>query len=104
MRTSILGVHNFGDINAVIENTKAACKVTHADPRCIASCVVVTTAIAMMLQGKYFVEESGSYDVEALIETACSYASATLETEEQVIFDNLLWSTSKKPRESWWEM
>ena len=49
-------------------------------------------------------EESGSYDVEALIETACSYASATLETEEQVIFDNLLWSTSKKPRESWWEM
>lgn len=83
MRTSILGVHNFGDINAVIENTKAACKVTHADPRCIASCVAVTTAIAMMLQGEYFVEESGSYDVEALIETACSYASATLETEEQ---------------------
>ncbi|PFX16366.1 uncharacterized protein LOC111342294 [Stylophora pistillata] len=83
MRTSILGVHNFGDIDAVIKNTKAACKVTHADPRCIASCVAVTTAIAMMLQGKHFVEESGSYDAEALIKEAFGYACATLETDEQ---------------------
>lgn len=84
MRTSILGVHDFGDIEKVIENTKAACKVTHADPRCIASCVAVTTAVAMMLQGKHFVKESSSYDVKAIMEDAYSYACTTLETVEQV--------------------
>ena len=84
MRTSILGVHDFGDINAVIENTKAACKVTHADPRCIASCVAVTTAIAMMLQGRHFVKESNSYDVDAVIKDAYGYACATFETDAQV--------------------
>lgn len=83
MRTSILGVYNFGDVDAVIENTKAACKVTHADPRCIVSCVAMTTAIAMMLQGKHFVEESGSYDAEALIKEGFGYACATLETDEK---------------------
>jgi len=50
MRTSILGVPQFHDLNKVIENTKKICLTTHADPRCIASCVAVTTAIAQMLQ------------------------------------------------------
>lgn len=85
MRTSILGVHDFGNIEEVIKNTKAACKVTHADPRCIASCVAMTTAVAIMLQGKYFEKESNRFDVEAIIEDAYSYASATLETVEQVM-------------------
>ncbi|XP_065827930.1 ADP-ribosylarginine hydrolase Tri1-like [Oscarella lobularis] len=51
MRTSILGALNFNDIDKVIENTKRICLVTHADPRCLASCVAVTTAIALMLAG-----------------------------------------------------
>ncbi|XP_078343352.1 ADP-ribosyl-[dinitrogen reductase] glycohydrolase-like [Oculina patagonica] len=83
MRTSILGVHDFGNIEKVIENTKAACKVTHADPRCIASCVAVTTAVALMLQGRHFVKESNSYDTEAIMGDAYDYACATLETVEQ---------------------
>ena len=33
MRTSILGVHNYQDIERVKENTVAVCKTTHADPR-----------------------------------------------------------------------
>ena len=63
MRTSILGALNFNslsinerasplkqravflDIDKVIENTKRICLVTHADPRCLASCVAVTTAV-----------------------------------------------------------
>ncbi|XP_077984457.1 ADP-ribosylarginine hydrolase Tri1-like [Glandiceps talaboti] len=53
MRTSILGIHEYEDIDKVIENTLAICKVTHADPRCAAACVALTTAIAMMLQGKH---------------------------------------------------
>ncbi|PFX17927.1 Transient receptor potential-gamma protein [Stylophora pistillata] len=51
----------------------------------MASCVAVTTAIAMMLQGKHFVEESGSYDAEALIKEAFGYVCATLETDEVLI-------------------
>ncbi|KAJ7375938.1 hypothetical protein OS493_037901 [Desmophyllum pertusum] len=83
MRTSILGVHDFGNIDTVIANTKAACKVTHADPRCIASCVAVTTAIAMMLQGKHFVKESKSYDVKAVMKDAYEYARDIFETVEE---------------------
>ena len=86
MRTSILGTHDFGNIEEVIKNTKAACKVTHADPRCTASCVATTTAIAMMLQGKYFEKESSCFDVEAIIKDAYGYACATLETVEQVMY------------------
>jgi len=84
MRTSILGIHDFGNIEAVIVNTKAACKVTHADPRCVASCVAVTTAIAMMLQGKHL-KEPGSYDAEAVVNDAYGYACDTLETEPEVV-------------------
>ena len=84
MRTSILGVHDFGDIDKVIANTKEACQVTHADPRCIASCVAVTTAVALMLQGKHL-KESGDYDIDAVIEEAFNHARGTLETTEEVI-------------------
>lgn len=79
MRTSILGIHDFGNIDGVIANTMAACKVTHADPRCIASCVAVTTAVAIMLQGKHL-KKSRDYDVDAVINEAYEYARATLET------------------------
>jgi ADP-ribosylglycohydrolase len=58
MRTSVLGIPHFHDLSKVIENTKTICKVTHADPRCLASAVVCTTAIAMMLQG-YDVSSQG---------------------------------------------
>ena len=71
MRTSILGVLNFNgeliivpylviccyfpflkifklmsDIPKVVENTTEISKVTHADPRCTASCIAVTTAVS----------------------------------------------------------
>ena len=70
MRTSILGVLNFNgeliivpylvikifpflkicklmsDIPKVVENTTEISRVTHADPRCTASCIAVTTAVS----------------------------------------------------------
>jgi ADP-ribosylglycohydrolase len=52
MRTSILGIPNFSNLDQVIENTTQIAKVTHFDPRCVASCIAGTTAIAMMLQGQ----------------------------------------------------
>lgn len=85
MRTSILGIHDFGNIDAVIANSKAACQVTHADPRCVASCVAVTTAVALMLQGKHLKESGNGYDVEEVIKEAYSHACDTLETVEQVM-------------------
>lgn len=85
MRTSILGTIHFQDLNKVIENTKNACKITHADPRCVASCVAVTTAIALMLQGKYKMK-NGDYDVDAIIKAACIEALQELENDEHVSF------------------
>jgi ADP-ribosylglycohydrolase len=51
MRTSILGCYQYNDIDKVIANTEAIAKVTHYDPRCLASCVAVDVAIALILQG-----------------------------------------------------
>jgi ADP-ribosylglycohydrolase len=52
MRTSILGVWDYNDLNKVKNNAEAACKITHADPRCIGSCVAVSLAISLLLQGQ----------------------------------------------------
>ncbi|XP_071806736.1 ADP-ribosylarginine hydrolase Tri1-like [Asterias amurensis] len=82
MRTSIAGVHRFDDIQQVISNTKVFCKVTHADPRCVASCVAVTTAIAMMLQGMHR-KSNGSYKVDSLIEAAFDYAKECLLRDDE---------------------
>jgi ADP-ribosylglycohydrolase len=51
MRTSILGIIDYNDLSKVLRNSLEICRVTHIDPRCIASCVAVTTAISLMLQG-----------------------------------------------------
>eukprot|EP00735_Rhodelphis_limneticus_P002474 TRINITY_DN1335_c0_g1::TRINITY_DN1335_c0_g1_i1::g.19941::m.19941 TRINITY_DN1335_c0_g1::TRINITY_DN1335_c0_g1_i1::g.19941 ORF type:complete len:567 (-),score=87.18,sp/Q9Z2V5/HDAC6_MOUSE/45.45/5e-21,ADP_ribosyl_GH/PF03747.9/1.2e+03,ADP_ribosyl_GH/PF03747.9/9.1e-59,zf-UBP/PF02148.14/9.5e-17,zf-UBP/PF02148.14/3.2e+03 TRINITY_DN1335_c0_g1_i1:73-1773(-) len=50
MRTSILGIPNFPDPEAVHNQTRDCALITHADPRCVASCVTVTSAISYMLR------------------------------------------------------
>ena len=101
MRTSILGVLEFNSkhiwydrlvlvfpssgLARVVANTREVCLTTHADPRCLASCVAVTTAvrsfpirqrererdahissqIALMLQGKY--NPQSKKDLEQLV-------------------------------------
>jgi len=52
MRTSILGAVDSEDLNKVIQNTTKICNVTHADPRCVASCIAITVPIALILQGR----------------------------------------------------
>ncbi|KAJ3021129.1 UNVERIFIED_CONTAM: hypothetical protein HDU68_009790 [Siphonaria sp. JEL0065] len=52
MRTAILGVPFFWDEGVVVKQTVDAAMVTHADPRCILSCIVVTLLVSRMLQGK----------------------------------------------------
>lgn len=85
MRTSILGTIHFQDLSKVIENTKNACKITHADPRCVASCVAVTIAIALMMQGKHKMK-NGHYDVDAITNAAYIEALQELEDDEHVSF------------------
>ncbi|XP_064606280.1 uncharacterized protein LOC135471129 isoform X2 [Liolophura sinensis] len=71
MRTSVLGALHFYDLEEVTQNTLEVCKVTHFDPRCQASCVVATTAIALMLQRtKYFNASKEEYDVEGILKEA----------------------------------
>jgi ADP-ribosylglycohydrolase len=61
VRTAVLGVCQFDDLDAVEKNTMEMSRVTHADPRCAASCVVIACTVAKLLQGatvKEAVEEA----------------------------------------------
>ena len=71
MRTAVLGVPSFANIDTVLKNTDTICQVTHADPRCRASCVAVTAAVALMLQGQT--------DVNAIIEASLAHAAKQVE-------------------------
>ncbi|CAH1782706.1 unnamed protein product [Owenia fusiformis] len=86
MRTSILGVHCYDNIDDVIRNTIEICKTTHFDPRCQASCVAVTTSIAMMLQrepkGKAKSMKFTKDMIDDIIKAAYNYSKDLLSTEE----------------------
>lgn len=60
MRTAPVGLWSFEDLDTVTDNAKTACLVTHTDPRCVASCVAVSVAIASMLQR---VQDAGARDI-----------------------------------------
>ncbi len=51
MRTSICGVFDYNSPSRVFANTAEMCHVTHADPRCLASCVLITELISAILRG-----------------------------------------------------
>ena len=61
MRTAPIGLIFYHSLSDVISKTIEACKVTHADPRCTASCVALTLAIALSLRG---------YDCQSIFEGA----------------------------------
>jgi len=75
MRTAVLGIPFHEDLERVVKNTLAISKTTHADPRCSASCVAVTTAIANMLNGET--------NVDKIVLEAYERAAKLLETTEQ---------------------
>ena len=52
MRTSVFGVWRLDDpgaTTAVMQGAAAACRVTHYDPRCVASCVAVSLVIRTLV-------------------------------------------------------
>ncbi|MDY3556413.1 ADP-ribosylglycohydrolase family protein [Gemmata sp. JC717] len=52
MRTSVLGVWGHADPRRVRQNAEEACRLTHADPRCVGSCVAVCLAVRELLLGE----------------------------------------------------
>jgi len=51
MRTSVLGVWDLGDPEKVRRNAESVSRITHFDPRCVASCVAASLAIAALVGG-----------------------------------------------------
>lgn len=109
MRTSILGVFDYKNPNKVLQNTEMACKVTHFDPRCVASCAAVALAISMMLVGYNDVDEVArlvastvsKYDhgIETIIELARDGSISDLQLDE----DGKIGYTYKTAHAGFWE-
>ena len=72
MRTSILGAWRWGHPEEIRKNAGDVCRITHWDPRCVASCVVVCLAVSALLGGsddrssmaESLAAEAGGYDPE----------------------------------------
>lgn len=72
MRTAPIGLIFYRSFEDVIFYTTEACKVTHTDPRCIASCVALTLAIALSIRG---------YDSETIMKVVEKKGLAILRQE-----------------------
>lgn len=82
MRTSILGLHQWQDLEAVVRNTKEIGKTTHSDPRCVAATIAVSTCIALMLQHTSESKKQ-KLNVNHLIQKSYDHACSVLETDEE---------------------
>lgn len=72
MRTSVVGILNFNDLDKVWENTKEISLTTHADPRCTASCVAITTAVSTVTAAGFDWENFlMTYFKDFIFETGC---------------------------------
>ncbi|GIY45436.1 uncharacterized protein MJ1187 [Caerostris extrusa] len=61
-RALVLGIPHFHDLSEVISNSTRICLATHFDERCVTACVTLSIAIALMLQGKYSLDEPSAID------------------------------------------
>ncbi|MGQ9681917.1 MAG: ADP-ribosylglycohydrolase family protein [Anaerolineae bacterium] len=51
MRRTALGIWEYWSTKAVCENAAAVCRITHADPRCVGSCVAVSVVLSALVSG-----------------------------------------------------
>jgi len=77
MRTSILGIPCFHQMDTVLANTDLICRTTHADPRCIASCFAATAIIATLLKGDVYDAKQPS-SINGVIDLAMQHATKCL--------------------------
>mmetsp|Transcript_8887 Transcript_8887/g.13671 ORF Transcript_8887/g.13671 Transcript_8887/m.13671 type:complete len:436 (-) Transcript_8887:481-1788(-) len=91
MRTAVIGIATFWDLDVVERNAVSLCQATHADPRCIASCVAVSCCVALLLQAITSAEGDDHHDlvidIEALVNEsigrAFSASDCCKEQEEE---------------------
>ncbi|ESO91419.1 hypothetical protein LOTGIDRAFT_228841 [Lottia gigantea] len=74
-RSCILGIPSFHDITEVKNNSVRICLASHNKPICIASCVTVSTLIALLLQRK-------EDDIDEIITEALKHGVQYLKNEE----------------------
>ena len=51
MRTSVLAIWEFYEGKNVRRNAASVCRITHADPRCIGSCIIFCSTLRSLLNG-----------------------------------------------------
>ncbi|XP_033105615.1 uncharacterized protein LOC117107891 [Anneissia japonica] len=78
VRTAILGIPHFHDIKEVSSNAVRICRATHYDPRCRASCVVVSAIIASILQNSHPL--SNTKHLNALLSSAIELGKEQLQS------------------------
>lgn len=81
MRTAVTGVPSFWSLSTVISTTTDICRATHADQRCVVSCVVVAVCVSEMLRGA---PAHGPDDVEVIIGTAVRAALGAIADDREV--------------------
>ena len=90
MRTAILGYWNYKDWGAVKSNTEDVCKLTHFDPRCIGSCIIITYIVHRHLTNQEILKSdilciANEYDSRIIeyVELAYQNSIETLRLDEQ---------------------
>eukprot|EP00931_Biecheleriopsis_adriatica_P009379 TRINITY_DN110455_c0_g1_i1.p1 TRINITY_DN110455_c0_g1~~TRINITY_DN110455_c0_g1_i1.p1 ORF type:complete len:424 (+),score=80.14 TRINITY_DN110455_c0_g1_i1:106-1377(+) len=81
MRTAVTGIPFFWDLDMMLKNTQILCKTTHADPRCLASCVAVASSVAFILQAR--ADSDTAIDCSDIVARALTAAEAFLDSPEQ---------------------
>lgn len=57
MRTSVLGIWEFQNYKRVEQNAENVCRITHADPRCVGSCVIFCSIVMELVCGNHKVDK-----------------------------------------------
>ena len=91
VRSPIVATWNFQEWSLVEKNTEEVCKLTHYDPRCIGSCVVINYILYKLLNGETFTKEElisigDTYDdrIAAYIELGYQPVLAKLKLEHEL--------------------
>lgn len=82
MRTSVIGLWNFRNQKEVQINAEKVCRITHYDPRCVGSCVVVCLAISYLLQAKKPSMETLLNELTAIADTYDDRISAFVKPQK----------------------
>ena len=88
MRTSPLGIWQYLEPKKIRYNAETVCRITHADPRCLGSCVAVCLAISQLLQGEQDLDklvDAIAKDVETYHPEMATYLTKTQADSLEVL-------------------